>query len=278
MNSAGACRIREAGSVLECVVNISEGRDPDRIGAIAAAAGDALLDLHTDPDHHRSVLTLLGEDGPRHVAEAAVRLLDLTSHSGAHPRIGVVDVVPFVALDGEHQRGRRGRARPLLHLGRHRPRRALLPLRRRCDRSPTSAAARSTSSCPTADQRHPTRTAGAIAVGARPLLVAYNVWLAEPDLARAKRLAVELRSPSVRALGLQVGDAVQVSMNLVDPLVTGPGAVVDAIARQVAVDRCELVGLVPRAVLEREPAGRWDDLDLSADRTIEARISRSIRR
>ena len=277
MNSAGACRIREAVSVLECVVNISEGRDPARIGAIAAAAGDALLDLHTDPDHHRSVLTLLGEDGPRHVAEAAVRLLDLTSHSGAHPRIGVVDVVPFVALDASTSAdAEAARDRFCSWAGtdlgvpcfRYGEMRSLPDIRR-------SAFAPLVPDCGPAAP-HP--TAGAIAVGARPLLVAYNVWLAEPDLARAKRLAVELRSPSVRALGLQVGDAVQVSMNLVDPLVTGPGVVVDAIARQVAVERCELVGLVPRAVLEREPAGRWGALDLSADRTIEARISRSIRR
>ena len=86
--------------MLECVVNISEGRDPDAIAAIATAAGDALLDVHTDADHNRTVLTLLGEDAPRAVAREAVERLDLRRHEGAHPRIGVVDVVPFVALDG----------------------------------------------------------------------------------------------------------------------------------------------------------------------------------
>ncbi|MFN8018179.1 MAG: hypothetical protein U0P45_08655 [Acidimicrobiales bacterium] len=119
---------------------------------------------------------------------------------------------------------------------------------------------------------HP--TAGAMAVGARGVLVAYNVWLAEPDLALARRLAAELRSPSVRALGLQVGGDVQVSMNLIDPAITGPGEVVDAIGAQARVARCELVGLVPRWVLEAEDPARWDELDLGEDRTIEARAGR----
>ena len=86
--------------MLECVVNISEGRDRGVIDAIAEQAGADLLDVHTDPDHHRSVLTLVGEAAPRSVARAAVEHLDLKTHQGAHPRIGVVDVVPFVPLDG----------------------------------------------------------------------------------------------------------------------------------------------------------------------------------
>ena len=86
--------------MLECVVNISEGRDVPAIAAIARAAGPGLLDVHTDPDHHRSVLTLVGEDAPRAVTREAVARLDLRRHQGAHPRIGVVDVVPFVALAG----------------------------------------------------------------------------------------------------------------------------------------------------------------------------------
>ena len=116
---------------------------------------------------------------------------------------------------------------------------------------------------------HP--TAGAIAVGARPVLVAYNVWLAEEDLGLARAIAAELRSPSVRALGLQVGNEVQVSMNLIDPATTGPGAVAAAVAARAAVSRCELVGLIPRWVLAAESSDRWDDLDLGDDRTIEAR-------
>lgn len=260
--------------MLECVVNISEGRDRRRIERIAARAGDALLDLHVDPDHHRSVLTLVGEDAPRSVAAEAVALLDLTEHAGAHPRIGVVDVVPFVALDGSTTAdaiaARDGfGAWAGSELGvpcfRYGPERTLPDVRR------SAFQALAPDSGPSAP--HP--TAGAIAVGQRPVLVAYNVWLAEPDLALAKRIAVAVRSPSVRALGLQVGEHVQVSMNLIDPAVTGPGTATDLVALLAPVQRCELVGLVPRWVLDLEDAERWGELDLDEDRTIEARLRRS---
>lgn len=258
--------------MLECVVNISEGRDTARIGRIAVAAGRDLLDVHTDPDHHRSVLTLVGEDAPRAVARAAVDLLDLREHEGAHPRIGVVDVVPFVALAGSTDEDAR-RARDAFctwagdELGvpcfRYGPERSLPEVRR----SAFGALA------PDCGPPSPHPSAGAIAVGARPVLVAYNVWLADPDLATARRLAAGLRSPSVRALGLAVGHHVQVSMNLIDPAVTGPAEVVDAIATQARVGRCELVGLAPRAVLEAVDRRRWAELDLADDRTIEARLA-----
>ena len=85
---------------LECVVNVSEGTRTDVVDAIAGAAGGDLLDVHSDRHHNRSVLTLVGEDAPRAVARAAVERLDLRRHQGVHPRIGVVDVVPFVPLAG----------------------------------------------------------------------------------------------------------------------------------------------------------------------------------
>ncbi|MGN6693867.1 MAG: glutamate formimidoyltransferase [Aquihabitans sp.] len=259
--------------MLECVVNISEGRDRSVIDAIAAVAGADLLDVHTDGDHHRSVLTLLGEEAPRAVARAAVDRLDLRVHDGVHPRIGVVDVVPFVPLDGSTDADALAArdafcawagdelALPCFRYG---PERTLPDVRRGAFASLT----------PDCGPREPHPTAGAVAVGARRVLVAYNVWLAEPDLARAKAIAAGLRSPSVRARGLQVGDEVQVSMNLIAPEETGPGAVVDAIGSQAAIDRCELVGLVPRRVLDLEDAARWDELDLGPDRTIEARRGR----
>ena len=84
--------------MLECVLNLSEGARLDVVAQLAATAGDALLDVHSDADHNRSVLTLVGEDSPRAVTRAAVEVLDLRTHTGAHPRIGVVDVVPFVPL------------------------------------------------------------------------------------------------------------------------------------------------------------------------------------
>jgi glutamate formiminotransferase len=125
---------------------------------------------------------------------------------------------------------------------------------------------------PAAGPTSPHPTAGATAVGARTPLVAYNLWLAEPDLALARELAAELRSPAVRALGLEVGGQAQVSCNLVDPVGVGPAAVYDAVARRVGVDRAELVGLVPGVVLAGVPARRWSELDLDRERTIEARL------
>jgi glutamate formiminotransferase len=120
--------------------------------------------------------------------------------------------------------------------------------------------------------RHP--TAGATAVGARPVLVAYNLWLASGDLAQARAVARELRSPAVRTLGLPVGDDVQVSCNLLEPLRVGPAEVYDAVAARAPVERAELVGLVPEGVLAGVDPDRWERLDLAEDRTIEARVAR----
>jgi glutamate formiminotransferase len=256
--------------VLEVVINISEGRDGDVIASVAAAAGSHLLDVHTDPDHHRSVLTVVGEEAARAVAAAAVAAIDLTGHDGVHPRIGAVDVVPFVALgDTTPAEAREARDRFARWAGHelgvpcflYGPERTLPAVRRWAwhDLVPDTGPA----------APHP--RAGAMAVGVRPPLVAYNLWLAEPDLALARRLAAALRGPAVRALGLPVGPAVQVSMNLIDPLAVGPAEVYDCVAEQAAVERAELVGLVPAAVLAATPEGRWAQLDLAPDRTIEHR-------
>ncbi len=257
--------------MLECVVNVSEGRRPAVVDALADAAGADLLDVHVDRDHHRSVLTLVGEDAPRAVARRAVELIDLRRHEGAHPRIGVLDVVPFVPLDDTPMAAaiaaRDAFARwaadelelPCFLYG---PERSLPDVRRGAF----------TTLSPDVGPSRPHPSAGAAAVGARPLLVAYNLWLAVPDLENARRIAASLRSDSVRALGLAVGDEVQVSMNLIDPARTGPAAVWDRVADEVAIARAELVGLVPATVLAATPEHRWDQLDLDADRTIEARL------
>jgi glutamate formiminotransferase len=261
-----------ADAVLECVVNVSEGRREEALAALAAAAGGDLLDVHTDADHHRSVLTLVGEAAPRSVASEAVRRLDLRDHRGAHPRIGLVDVVPFVPLDGADLAdavAARDRFAdwagdelgvPCFLYG---PERTLPDVRRTAF----------TELSPHTGPPEPHPTAGAIAVGARDLLVAYNLWLAEPDLDAARAAAASLRSPAVRALGLRVGREVQVSLNLVDPLTFGPADAYDAVAATLPVARAELVGLVPEAVLRRIDAGRWAALDLSQERTIEARLA-----
>jgi glutamate formiminotransferase len=107
------------------------------------------------------------------------------------------------------------------------------------------------------------------------VLVAYNLWLAHTDLSTAKQIARAIRSPAIRALGFHVGDAVQVSCNLIDPAAVGPGALVDAVATRAEVAGTELVGLVPATVLAAEPRARWPELDLDASRTIEARLERA---
>lgn len=257
--------------MIECVVNISEGRDDDLLGEFDAAAGDALLDRHSDPDHHRSVFTLVGEDAPRSLAALAVERLTLDHHSGAHPRIGVVDVVPFVPL-GRRTRSDALRARdayaswsatslgvPCFLYG---PERTLPDVRRGAFGELT----------PDHGPPRPHPTAGATAVGQRDVMVAYNVELAEPDLWLARAVARAVRSPAVRALGLSVGDRVQVSMNLIAPHEVGPDRAFDAVAALAPVGRAELVGLVPAEVLDAVPAHRWDALDLAEDRTIEARL------
>ncbi len=264
--------------MLECVANISEGRDVGRLRELADVVGLDLLDLHADADHNRAVFTLVGDPAPKALAAKAIQLLDIRTHEGAHPRLGVVDVVPFVPLDEsstddaiaardafadwlatEH-------AVPCFLYG---PERSLPDVRRRAFRD----------LAPDVGPSAPHPTAGAAAIGARPLLVAFNVWMATPDLEVARWVAAAVRSPVIRALGLQVGEATQVSMNLVDPLVAGPREARALVAEHlrtagIAIDRTELVGLVPEAVLRVTPEDEWSELDLAADRTIEVRLTR----
>jgi glutamate formiminotransferase / 5-formyltetrahydrofolate cyclo-ligase len=257
--------------MLECVLNISEGRDDAILDALAAAAGDALLDLHRDPHHHRSVLTLVGTDAVRAVANVAVDRIDLRRHEGVHPRIGVVDVVPFVALGGstptDALAARDAYARwSASELGvgcfLYGPERTLPEVRR----------AAGAGEAPHVPARTPHLGSGATAVGQRDVLVAYNVWLAQPDLTRARAIAAEIRRPGLRTLGLMVGERAQVSMNLVEPSRIGPVIAYDAVAERADIAGAELVGLIPRSVLTGIPPSRWAELDLAEERTIEARL------
>ena len=264
--------------MLECVVNISEGRDIAFLAGLAGLLSPALLDVHTDPDHNRSVFTLVGEQAPRDLARECVARLSLSAHSGVHPRVGVVDVVPFVPLHGstmaDATRARDGFAEwigrelgvPAFLYGAER---SLPDIRRTAWHGllPDSGPARP----------HP--TAGAVCVGARDVLVAYNVWLEGADLALTKWIASRVRTDAIRTLGLRVGNLTQVSMNLVSPHVAGPAQAYDAVAGEVRgttarVLHAELVGLLPADVLSSVPEGRWEELDLSAERTIEARLGR----
>ena len=285
-----------AGSVTiaECVVNISEGRDRQTIDAVVAAGGAPVLDVHSDPQHNRTVITLGGplpsiEEAARAVVVAAVATIDLREHHGIHPRIGAADVVPFVPLAGSGTEGsawadvitaRDALARwagsslglPCFLYG---PERSLPEVRRGAFRqlSPDTGPSRP----------HP--TAGAAAVGVRPVLIAYNVWIGAdhrqggrpPVVTVARSLAAGLRGPTVRTLGLEVDGGAQVSVNLIDPGSVSIAAVYDAVtlgagALGCSVLRAELVGLLPDAALRAVHSTRWAELDLSEDRTIEARL------
>jgi len=284
----------------ECVINVSEGRDPAVIALVSGAAGEYLLDVHTDAEHHRSVLTLGGdlpgvESAARAVAAAAVGAIDLRSHHGVHPRLGAVDVVPFVALPGPTTTAagatagreaalaaRDAFARwmatsldiPCFLYG---PERTLPDIRRGAF----------TTLSPDTGPPTPHPTAGACAVGARDVLIAYNVWIRAshgpdaPDDARvvmvAKALAAALRRPGLRTLGLAVDGGAQVSCNVVDPARVGLVDVYDAVAEGAAVQGCrvwkgELVGLLPRSALAAVPEQRWADVGLRAEDTIEFRL------
>lgn len=244
-------------------------------------AGPAVLDLHADASHHRSVFTLAGpavDQAVRHLGRAAVTQLDLTTHQGVHPRLGVVDVVPFAPLgeqamrpDGDLAEAIAARDRfcgwasgelgvPCFIYG---PERSLPEIRRHAFRelAPDFGP----------DRPHP--SAGACCVGARLAMVAYNLWLVRDDLALARRIASALRSPEVRTAGFAVGSGVQVSCNLVAPWSVGPAEVYDRVAGFAEIERAELVGLLPDRVLRAIPAHRWRSLDVGEDSTIQSRLA-----
>jgi glutamate formiminotransferase / 5-formyltetrahydrofolate cyclo-ligase len=277
--------------LVECVVNVSEGRDETVLTELAVAAGPSLLDRHSDSNHHRSVFTLVGPandvaGAARALATVCVARLDLSGHRGVHPRLGVLDVVPFVPYrpdevpsatedlgaaavlrdDFARWLGATFAVPSFLYGPLPDGQIRTLPQVRRhsfADLPPDFEPPRS----------HP--TAGATAVGARAVLVAYNVWVS--SLATARGVVPQVRSQTVRALALQVGDRAQVSCNLTDPGTFGPDLLYDAVTELVGweggtVVGAELVGLIPRAVLAKIAPSRWDQLGLSDDATVEARL------
>lgn len=282
-------------TTLVAVPNVSEGRDPDRIAAIAEAfqaPGVRLLDIHSDPDHHRTVLTLVGAPGPLAGglvagARRTAAAVDLRTHAGIHPRVGALDVAPIVHLRPEDRGAACAAALTLAdrlgdelelpaflygELTEHRRTRA--GLRRG---GPDGLAARIAAGELAPDfgpaTLHP--TAGAVLVAARPPLVAFNVELAAPATeGDARRVAHAIREttprtglPSVRAIGLWLShrDVAQVSVNLEDHTRTTLAEVVAAIAARATPARAELVGLAPR----RAFAGFPDDLPVVNRRYLE---------
>lgn len=253
--------------LFEIVPNLSEGRDPSTIQrAIEAveASGARVVNWSSDAQHHRSVLTIVGDakqvlEGALELAGVAVERIDLRSHAGVHPRIGALDVLPFVPLSGAtledaaalaHRAGALIWERygvPSFYYGAaaRAPERLLLPaIRKNAGWLPDEGDVR----------RH--ATAGAIAIGARDLLIAFNIELATNDLKLARAIARAIRERdgglrSLRALGLpRGGDRVQVSLNVTDYAATPLYRVVElvrnlAAARGVELLGCELIGCLP---------------------------------
>ena len=222
--------------MLECVLNLSEGARLDVVAQLAATAGDALLDVHSDADHNRSVLTLVGEDSPRAVTRAAVEVLDLRTHTGVHPRIGVVDVVPFVPLGDATLADAEAAADRFAAWAGERAWPCRASATARSGRSPRSAAAPSSPSGPTSGHRRPIRAPERWRWALDRCSWPTTCGCAEPDLDVARALARDLRSPAVRALGLAVGR---------------PGAGVDE------PDRPHLGGTGPGVRRGRRPRSRW---------------------
>jgi glutamate formiminotransferase/glutamate formiminotransferase/formiminotetrahydrofolate cyclodeaminase len=258
--------------VLECVINISEGQNSAVLADLSQSVRGSLLDVHTDPDHNRSVFTLVGTDTARVFTRTALQLCTLDNHHGVHPRLGVVDVVPFVPL-GESTMADAVAARdafahwaarecnvPVFLYG---PERTLPDIRKSAWKS----------LLPDVGPTQPDRRAGAICAGAREPLVAWNMWLRNVDIATTRNIAAHVRSPQIRTLGIQVGEFTQVSCNLIAPDTHGPDVAYDLVAELTSIDRCELVGLLPRTTLEKISPDRWETLDLDDTKTIEWRLA-----
>ena len=272
--------------IIECIPNFSEGRDAEKveliISAIASVAGVVVLDAEMDGDHHRSVITMAGE--PAAVVEAAIRaaataveLIDLNHHAGEHPRIGALDVLPFVPLKGvtmaecielARLAGRRIASELRIPVyfyeqAATRPERVdLADVRRGEFERLRDEIGNDPARVPDAGEPRIHPTAGAMAVGARLPLIAYNINLATENLAVAKSIAKAVRGRDgglryLKALGIDLRERrqVQVSMNLVNHEATPLHRVFEMVRREaarygVAISGSEIVGLVPQAALD----------------------------
>jgi glutamate formiminotransferase len=292
--------------IVECVPNFSEGRRQDVIdrivGAISPVAGVLVLDVQSDLDHNRSVVTIIGE--PDALAEAifrgmaqAAESINMEHHRGGHPRLGATDVVPFVPVRGVTMEDCAALARQLgQRVGQElnipvylyeaaatRPERHNLADVRRGEYEGLKA------EITTNPDRLPDfgpaalGTAGATAIGARPPLIAFNVYLNTGDVAPAKAIARAVRNSSgglrfVKALGLLVDGQAQVSMNLTDYGQTPIHRALELIRSEAArfgisVTRTEVVGLLPAQAL-LDAAQHYLQLDrFSADQVLENRLA-----
>ncbi len=276
---------------LECIPNLSEGRRGqviDRLVAAVRGNGVQLLDVSSDPDHNRTVLTLAGRERALHEAllclyDRALALIDLRDHRGVHPRIGAVDVVPFVPLaqatmaDAVNAARRLGQAvgqrfdlpvylyenaasRPLRRNLATVRRGGLAGLEKRLDSLDPEDFEEGWRPDSGPSRLHP--RAGATAIGARFFLVAFNAVLATSEVAKARRIARRIRQssgglPALKAIGVELAGRrkAQVSMNLVDYRLTSPLRALAAVQREAQtlateVLETEIVGLVPRAAVQ----------------------------
>ncbi len=272
-------------SRFECVPNFSEGRNRATIEKIASAARDVggvtVLDVESNADHNRSVITLIGEgdallDAVFRMIAQATATIDLTRHTGEHPRMGATDVVPFVPLGsstmeeavrlaerlGERVARELGIPVYLYAAAARRPERTdLAKVREGQFEGIRDSIATDPERAPDFGPARVHPTAGAIAIGARPILIAYNAYLTTPDVGIAKKIARAVRArggglPEVKALGFEIKERnqAQVSMNLTDYRTTPIHRALEAVRREaqqngVDVEESEIVGMVPEDAL-----------------------------
>jgi len=295
--------------LVECVPNFSEGLKTETVQRIADAIrsvdSTCVLDTHIDPDHNRSVVTFVAP--PDKVVAAALKavaraseLIDMRQHKGEHPRLGATDVLPFVPVRGvtmedcvqlAHEAGRRiaGELSIPVYFYEHA---ALRPERKNLEDVRRGALERLREEIATVQAREPDvgprlthETAGAIAVGARQFLIAFNIVLKSTDITIARQIAKTIRFrhgglPFLKALGFQLHSRglVQVSMNLVNYEVTGMTEAYEAVEREanrisVEIESAEIVGLVPEAALDRKAAYFAKLVNFSESKILEYQIA-----
>jgi len=292
--------------VIECVPNVSEGTDTDKINAIAGVIerpGAKLLNLSSDPNHNRTVITLAGEpqavaEAAFDVARAAIASIDLTHHQGEHPRMGAVDVIPFIPVSGvtmaeccaiAEQVGKRiGEELNVpvyLYAESARvPQRRMLPTIREGEFEGFAEKIKDPAWQPDFGpaERHP--TAGCVAVGARNFLIAYNVELDTSDVTIANRIAKSMRESSgglmnVQARGIFLADKqrAQVSMNILNFATTPLYRVFELVRMEAArygvgIVKSELIGLAPAQAFMDVASYYLQLPGLTRDALVETRI------
>jgi glutamate formiminotransferase len=307
MEEVQRCALESAPMIIECIPNVSEGRRPEVIAAMAdairAVPGVRLLDHSSDASHNRSVFTLVGtasgvEQAVLALVERAVADVDLRTHRGEHPRMGAVDVVPFVPIEGVTMAECVALAKKvgaaiaerfkvpvyLYEEASNNPARKNLEDIRRGEFEGLAAKMATSGWTPDFGPAEPHPTAGAMVVGARMPLIAYNINLATDRLDVAKKIAAAIRHSSggfryVKAAGFKLEDrgVVQVSMNLTNYEKTPIFRVFETVKREaarygVAILESEIVGLIPSAALNAAAEYYLQIEGFKADQVLENKL------